>query len=81
MIANELHRQLTFRAAARGGWLTAQWEAGGLALFGLLHSTAALAALDLCAPGLGEFARAGAITAIMAAVGGLRFPALRGFVF
>ncbi|CCF65676.1 GtrA family protein [Nocardia cyriacigeorgica] len=78
MIANELHRRITFGAAGRVGCLTAQWQGGGLALIGLLTSTAALSALDLMAPGLGEFTRAGAVLTIMAAVGGLRFLALRG---
>ncbi|MFE3104138.1 GtrA family protein [Nocardia tengchongensis] len=81
VIANELHRQLTFRAAGRVGWFTAQWEGGGLAAAGLVVSTAALAGLDFWAPGLGEIAQAGAVLAVMAAVGGLRFLALRGFVF
>ncbi|TQM30627.1 putative flippase GtrA [Nocardia bhagyanarayanae] len=81
VIANELHRQLTFHAAGRVGWFTAQWEGGGLALIGLLISTAALAGLEFMAPGLGEIAQAGAVIAIMAAVGGMRFLALRGFVF
>lgn len=81
VIANELHRRLTFRAAGRVGWFTAQWEGGGLAVIGLVVSTAALAALQFWAPGLGELTQAGAVIAIMAAVGGLRFLALRGFVF
>ncbi len=81
VIANEMHRQLTFRAAGRVGWFTAQWEGGGLALIGLLISTAALAGLGFVAPGLGEIAQAGAVIAVMATVGGLRFLALRGFVF
>ncbi|MGY1869050.1 MULTISPECIES: GtrA family protein [Nocardia] len=81
MIANELHRQLTFRAAGRVDWFTAQWEGGGLALLGLLITTAALAGLDFWAPGLGEVTQASAVIAIMAAVGGMRFLALRGFVF
>ncbi|MBF6126726.1 GtrA family protein [Nocardia brasiliensis] len=80
-IANELHRRLTFRAAGRVTWCTAQWEGGGLALLGLGVSTAALAGLDFWAPGLGETAQAGAVLAIMAAVGGLRFLALRTLVF
>ncbi len=80
-IANELHRRLTFRAAGRVGWCTAQWEGGGLALLGLVISTAALAALDRWAPGLGEIAQAAAALVVMATVGGLRFLALRGFVF
>ncbi|WP_419197958.1 GtrA family protein [Nocardia vinacea] len=81
VIANELHRQLTFYAAGRVGWFTAQWEGGGLALIGLLISTAALAGLEFWAPGLGEIAQAGAVIAVMAAVGVMRFLALRGFVF
>ena len=81
VIANELHRHLTFHAVGQVGWFTAQWEGGGLALIGLLISTAALAGLDFWAPGLGEIAQAGAVIAIMAAVGGMRFLALRDFVF
>ncbi|WP_225729763.1 MULTISPECIES: GtrA family protein [unclassified Nocardia] len=81
IIANELHRQLTFHAAERVGWFTAQWEGGGLALVGLGISTAALAALDLWAPGIGGALQAVALLAITAAVGGMRFLALRGLVF
>ncbi|MFG1796359.1 GtrA family protein [Nocardia sp. NPDC049149] len=81
VIANELHRQLTFQAAGRVSWFTAQWEGGGLALIGLLISTVALAALDFWAPGLSATAQALAVLAIMAAIGGMRFFALRGFVF
>ncbi|APA97896.1 hypothetical protein NS506_03847 [Nocardia seriolae] len=81
VIANEVHRRLTFNAAGRVGRVKAQWEGGGLALIGLVVSTAALAALNFWAPGLGQLAQAGAVIAIMAAVGGLRFLALRGFVF
>ncbi len=81
VIANELHRQLTFNAAGRVGWFTAQWEGGGLALIGLLISTAALAGLQFWTPGLGEIAQTGAVIAVMAAIGGARFVALRGFVF
>ncbi|WP_405485791.1 GtrA family protein [Nocardia sp. NBC_00511] len=80
-IANELHRQLTFRATDQVSWFAAQWEGGGLALIGLAISTAALAALEFWAPGLTETAEAAAVIAVMAAVGGLRFLALRGFVF
>ncbi|MGS2806563.1 GtrA family protein [Nocardia sp. MW-W600-9] len=81
VIANELHRQLTFRAAARVGWFTAQWEGGGLALIGLLTSTAALAGLESLAPGLGQLGQAGAVLVVMAVAGGARFLALRGLVF
>ncbi len=81
VIANELHRRLTFQAAGRVGWFAAQCEGGGLALIGLLVSSAVLAALRFSAPDLGDRAQAGAVLAVMAAVGGLRFIALRGFVF
>ncbi|MBF6412403.1 GtrA family protein [Nocardia cyriacigeorgica] len=78
MIANELHRRITFRAAGRISWLTAQWQGGGLALIGLLTSTAALAGIEFVAPALDELTRAGLVLAVMAAVGGFRFLALRG---
>ncbi|GAA5057126.1 GtrA family protein [Nocardia callitridis] len=81
MIANELHRRLTFHASDRVGWFTAQWEGGGLALLGLGISTAALAVLALLAPGLGGAAQAASVLAISAAVGAMRFLALRGWVF
>ncbi|WP_228002877.1 GtrA family protein [Nocardia australiensis] len=81
VIANELHRQLTFHASGRVGWFTAQWEGGGLALIGLGVTTAGLAALDVWTPGIGGIAEASAILAITAAVGGARFLALRGLVF
>lgn len=81
VLANELHRRLTFHAAERVGWFTAQWEGGGLALLGLGISTAALAALEVLSPDLAEPAQAAAVLAISAAVGGLRFLALRGLVF
>ncbi|WP_157171414.1 GtrA family protein [Nocardia veterana] len=81
VIANELHRQLTFRAAGRVGWFTAQVEGGGLALLGVAVSTAALAGLEFWAPGLGEVAQASAVIAVTGVVGGLRFLALRGVVF
>ncbi|MGW0053702.1 GtrA family protein [Nocardia nova] len=80
-IANEMHRRLTFRATGRVGWFTAQWEGGGLALVGVIISTAALAGLRFWAPGLADLAQASAVLAVTGAVGGMRFLALRGFVF
>lgn len=80
-IANEMHRRLTFRATGCVGWFTAQWEGGGLALVGVIISTAALAGLRFWAPGLAGLAQASAVLAVTGAVGGMRFLALRGFVF
>ncbi|MBC7300426.1 MAG: GtrA family protein [Nocardia sp.] len=78
IIANEFHRQLTFHATDRVTWFTAQWEGGGIALIGLAITTASLAGLDFWAPGLGDITQALTVLAITAAVGGLRFLALRG---
>src|SRR3954451_4279538 len=46
VLANELHRRVTFHAGGRVSWLAAQGEAGGLAVVGLLATSATLAALD-----------------------------------
>ncbi len=78
VIANEFHRQLTFHATDRVTWFTAQWEGGGIALIGLAITTASLAGLDFWAPGLGDISQALTVLAITAAVGGMRFLALRG---
>ncbi|RDI49079.1 putative flippase GtrA [Nocardia mexicana] len=80
-LANELHRRLTFHAADRVGWITAQLEGGGLALAGLAITSAALAVLDFVAPGMSDIAEALAVIAIAAAVGTLRFLTLRLWVF
>lgn len=81
VLANELHRRLTFHAADRVGWFTAQWEGGGLALIGLGASTAALTALDVALPTAGAALSALILVGVTAIVGGLRFLALRGLVF
>ncbi|WP_084478119.1 GtrA family protein [Nocardia jejuensis] len=80
-VANELHRRLTFHAAGRVRWYTAQLEGGGLALAGLAITSAGLAVLDSTAPGLGGGAEALAVLAITAAVGTIRFLTLRLWVF
>jgi putative flippase GtrA len=80
MLANELHRRLTFHAGQRVSWLSAQMEGGGLAAIGLLATSAALAALD------GVFGSAWwsdllLIACVTGAVGLVRFVALRLWVF
>ncbi|MBT1193731.1 GtrA family protein [Rhodococcus kroppenstedtii] len=81
VLANELHRRLTFHAGERVHWFTAQWEAGGLALVGLMVSTAAVTALEVAAPNTSALASALLVVTVTAVVGGLRFLALRGWVF
>ncbi|WTL32900.1 GtrA family protein [Nocardia sp. NBC_01503] len=80
-VANELHRRLTFHAAGRVRWFTAQLEGGGLALAGLAITSAGLAILESTAPGMGDIAEAAAVLAITAAVGTIRFLTLRLWVF
>lgn len=81
VLANELHRRLTFHAADRVGWFTAQWEGGGLALIGLGATTATITGLDVALPDAGAALSAAILVGVTAIVGGLRFLALRGWVF
>jgi len=80
VLANELHRRVTFHAGGRVGWFTAQFEAGGLALPGLVATTLALSALD---PVVGTtwWAQLLLISAVTGAIGLIRFVALRLWVF
>jgi putative flippase GtrA len=80
MLANELHRRLTFHAGQRVGWLAAQLEGGGLAAAGLLATSTALAVLD---GSLGDawWAELLLIAGVTGAVGLARFVALRLWVF
>jgi putative flippase GtrA len=77
MVANELHRRLTFRAGDRVGWWTAQWEAGGVALLGILATGAALGWLDAVTDADGAAARLLLVGAVTGAIGLGRFAALR----
>lgn len=76
-LANELHRRRTFRAGERVGPLTAQLEGGGLAVVGLLVTSAALAGLTAAAPDAGLGSQTLLVLSVTAAVGVLRFVALR----
>ncbi|MGW4246939.1 GtrA family protein [Nocardia sp. NPDC004722] len=80
-LANEMHRRLTFQAADRVRWYTAQLEGGALALAGLAITSGGLAILEVTAPGMGDISEALAVLAITAAVGTLRFLTLRLWVF
>ena len=80
VLANELHRRVTFHAGGRVGWLAAQGEAGGLAVAGLLATSAVLAALDGVV-GTAWWAQLLLIAAVTGAIGLIRFAALRLWVF
>ncbi|MCL2533719.1 MAG: GtrA family protein [Nocardiaceae bacterium] len=81
VLANELHRRRTFRAADRVPWFAAQWEGGALALLGLIVSSLALAGLHFFFPDATGLMSITLVIAVSAVVGGLRFVALRGWVF
>ncbi|MFJ9369250.1 GtrA family protein [Nocardia sp. NPDC101769] len=80
-LANEMHRRLTFQAADRVRWYTAQLEGGALALAGLAITSGGLAILEVTEPGIGGLTEAIAVLGITAAVGTMRFLTLRLWVF
>jgi hypothetical protein len=77
MLANELHRRLTFHAGARVNWFTAQWEGGGLALVGILATGLALGWLDDATGTTGSAVRLLLVGVVTGAIGLVRFVALR----
>src|SRR3954447_2059806 len=80
VLANELHRRIPSHAGGRVGWLAAQSEAGGLAVAGLLATSAVLAALDGVV-GTAWWAQLLLLAAVTGAIGLIRFAALRRWVF
>ena len=78
VLANEMHRQLTFRADDRVNWFHAQVEAGGVALIGLLATSAALGWLNSSVAAAGAVGlQITVVAAVTAAIGFMRFAALR----
>ena len=77
VLANELHRRLTFRAEDRVRWFTAQWEAGGVTVLGLLATSTALGWLDAVTGQTHAGLQIATVAAVTACIGLLRFIALR----
>jgi putative flippase GtrA len=77
VLANELHRRLTFRAEERVGWLTAQVEAGGVSLFGLVTTSVALRWLDATVGSANPVLQITLVAAVTGLIGLIRFAALR----
>ena len=77
MLANELHRRLTFHADRRVSWLTAQAEAGGVSFLGLVATSAALSWLDAAVGSAHPFWQIALVATVTAVIGLLRFVALR----
>jgi putative flippase GtrA len=77
ILANDLHRRLTFNAEHRLSWLMAQWEGGGVSLIGLVATTLALGWLDRAIAEPGLLVELALVGAVFATIGCLRFVALR----
>jgi putative flippase GtrA len=77
VLANELHRRLTFRADERVHWFTAQWEAGGVTVLGLLATSTALGWLDAVTDATHPGLQIATVVSVTGLVGLLRFLALR----
>lgn len=77
ILANELHRRLTFHAGRRVSWLTGQVEAGGVSFLGLVATSAALGWLDVVAGTAHPMWQIILVAAVTAFIGLLRFLALR----
>ena len=81
MLANELHRRLTFHAGRRVSWFTAQWEGGGLAVVGLVATSLSLAGFDALFGDVHALAQIALVTTVIGIIGAIRFVALRAWVF
>jgi len=76
-LANEMHRRLTFRAEERVNWLSAQWEAGGVTVIGLVATSSALRWLAAVTTTVHPAVQVAVVAGITAVIGALRFVALR----
>jgi putative flippase GtrA len=77
VLANEMHRRLTFHAEDRVGWFTAQWEASTVAAIGLVATSATLGWIDTTAAEDQVWLQITAVVTVTAIIGLLRFIALR----
>jgi putative flippase GtrA len=77
VLANEMHRRLTFRAEERVHWFTAQWEAGGVSVLGLAATSAALGVLDSTVGSASVVLQVSLVMAVTGLIGLMRFIALR----
>jgi putative flippase GtrA len=77
LLANEMHRRLTFHAGERVHWLTAQLEAGGVTVIGLLLTSASLGVLNSLVPDPGVVTQVTLVVTVTGLVGLMRFIALR----
>ncbi len=77
MLANEMHRRVSFHAGQYVGFLTAQWEGGALAVLGLVATSLALSWFNAVVTDPAILTEVLVIGAVTASIGTLRFIALR----
>ena len=77
VLANELHRRLTFRAGERVSFLTAQVEGGALSIAGLVSTSVALAWLTAATGTSDPYVQFALVALVTVTIGTLRFIALR----
>ena len=77
MLANEMHRRLTFHAGERVSWFTAQWEGGALAVAGMIATSLALSWFNATVTDPAVVAELAVIALVTATIGTMRFLALR----
>ena len=77
MLANGMHRRLTFRAGERVGFLTAQVEGGALSVAGLVSTSVALAWLTAATGTDDPYLQFALVALVTVTIGTLRFVALR----
>ncbi len=81
LLANQLHRLVTFRAGGRVTWLTAQIQGGGLSVVALVATSSSLAALNRLVGDTTALQQLLLVGAVSGAIGVCRFVALRALVF
>lgn len=77
MLANELHRRISFHAGEYVGFFTAQWEGGALAALGLVATSLALSWFNAVTTDPAVLTEILVIGVVTATIGTLRFIALR----
>jgi putative flippase GtrA len=77
MMANELHRRVSFHAGQHVTFLAAQWEGGALALAGMIATSLALSWFNAVSSDPSVLTEILVIGAVTATIGTLRFIALR----
>jgi hypothetical protein len=77
MLANEMHRRISFHAGEYVRFFTAQWEGGALAVLGLIATSLALSWFNGVVTDPAVLTEILVIGLVTGAIGTLRFIALR----